>query len=193
MSDSVSLLALAGSTRAGSLNKKLLAVAAGAAQGAGAEVTTVELAELAMPLYDGDLEKTSGLPENAKRLKALMIAHDAMLIASPEYNGGLTAVLKNAIDWASRREGDEPPLAAYRGKIAGLVAASPGRLGGARSLIALRQVLTSCGALVIPQQFALGQAARAFDDNGALRDAEHHAATVGVAQALVETTRRLKA
>ena len=98
-----------------------------------------------------------------------------LLIASPEYNGGLTAVLKNALDWASRREGNEAPLAAYQGKVAGLVAASPGRLGGARSLIALRQVLTSCGTLVIPQQFALGQASGAFDNNGELKDAEHAA------------------
>ncbi len=193
MAKRVTLLALAGSTRAGSLNKKLLGATAGAAEAAGAEVTAVDLAELPMPLYDGDLEKNSGLPENAKRLKALMIGHDALLIASPEYNGGITAVLKNALDWASRREGDEAPLAAYRGKIAGLIAASPGRLGGARSMIALRQVLTSCGAVVIPQQVALGQAAQAFDAAGALKNSEHEAAASGVAQALVDTTRRMKA
>jgi len=193
MAEGISLLALAGSTRAGSLNKKLLSVTAGAAEAAGARVTTVDLADLSMPLYDGDLEKSAGLPENAQSFKALMIEHDAMLIASPEYNGGMTAVLKNALDWASRRAGDEPPLAAYRGKIAGLIAASPGRLGGARSLIAIRQVLTSCGALVIPQQFALGQAAQAFDDSGALKDSEHEAAAAGVAHALIDTTRRLKA
>lgn len=192
MVDRTTILALAGSTRAGSLNKKLLAVTASAAEANGATVTSVDLADLPMPLYEGDLEQSSGVPENAQRLKALMIEHDAYLIASPEYNGGITAVLKNAIDWVSRREGDEPPLAAYRGKIAGLVAASPGRLGGARSLIALRQVLTSCGALVIPQQFALGQAAQAFDESGGLRDSEHEAAAAGVAQALVTTTQRLK-
>ncbi len=153
----------------------------------------VDLADLPMPRYDGHLEKTSGLPESTMRLTALMIDHHALLLASPEYNGGITAVLKNALDWAARREGDEAPLAAYRGKIAGLVAASPGRLGGARSLIALRQVLTSCGALVIPQQFALGEAAQAFDDSGALKDSEHRAAAAGVAQALIDTTRRLRA
>lgn len=192
MAKRVTLLALAGSTRAGSLNKKLLEVTAQAAGDAGAEVTTIDLADLPMPLYDGDLESASGLPENAKRLKSMMIDHDAMLIASPEYNGGITAVLKNAIDWASRREGDEAPLAAYHGKVAGLIAASPGRLGGARSLIALRQVLTSCGALVIPQQFALAQAAQAFDESGGLKDADHEAAAAGVAKNLVETASRLK-
>ena len=193
MADGITLLALAGSTRAGSLNKKLLSATASAAEAEGADVTMVDLADLPMPLYDGDLEKSAGLPENAQRLKALMIDHDAILIASPEYNGGMTAVLKNALDWASRREGDEAPLAAYRGKVAGLISASPGRLGGARSLIAVRQVLTSCGALVIPQQFALGQAAQAFDDSGALKNSEHEAAAAGVALALVDTTRRLKA
>lgn len=192
MAGKVTVLALAGSTRAESLNKKLLGAAANAAEAAGAEVTLIDLATLPMPLYDGDLEKNSGLPENAKRLKALMIEHGALLIASPEYNGGVSAVLKNAIDWASRREGDEAPTIAYRGKVAGLIAASPGRLGGARSLIALRQVLTSCGSLVIPQQFALGQAAQAFDEAGALKDPEHEAAAAGVAQALVDTTRLMK-
>jgi len=192
MAERIALLAFAGSTRAGSLNKRLLNVVATAAEAEGAEVTKVDLADLPMPLYDGDLEQSSGLPENAKRLKALMVEHDAFLIASPEYNGGITATLKNAIDWASRREGDEAPAVAYRGKVAGLIAASPGRLGGARSLIALRQVLTSCGALVIPQQFTLGQAAQAFDDAGTLKDSEHEAGAAGVAQALVDTTRRQK-
>ena len=192
MTDTLKILALAGSTRAGSLNKKLLAVTAAAAEREGAAVTGIDLADLPMPLYDGDVEQSSGLPENARHLKALMVSHDAFLIASPEYNGGITAVLKNAIDWASRREGEESPLAAYRGKVAGLIAASPGRLGGARSLIALRQILTSCGALVIPQQFALGQAAQAFDETGALKDSEHEAAAAGVARALVETTKRLR-
>ncbi len=192
MADPVTILAFSGSTREDSLNTKLVSATANAARECGADVTLTDFLDLSMPLYNGDLEKASGLPENARRLKAMMIAHDALLIASPEYNGGMTAVLKNALDWASRREGDEAPLAAYQGKVAGLVAASPGRLGGARSLIALRQVLSSCGTLVIPQQFALGQASGAFDDNGDLKGSDHAAAVLGVANALVETARRQK-
>lgn len=190
MAKPVTILAFSGSTRADSLNTKLLSVTAEAARSCGADVTQIDFGDFSMPLYNGDLEKDSGLPEHARRLKSLMAEHDALLIATPEYNGGLTAVLKNALDWASRREGDEAPLAAYQGKVAGLIAASPGRLGGARSLMALRQVLTSCGALVIPQQFALGQAGGAFDDDGALKVSDHESAVLGVAQALVETARR---
>ena len=193
MGDRPTILALAGSTRAGSFNRRLLHNAARAAEAAGAAVTVVELGALAMPLYDGDLEKAHGLPENARRLKRMMIEHDALLVASPEYNGSLTAVLKNAIDWASRKEGDEPPLAAFSGKVAAIVSASPGRLGGARSLMALRHVLSVCGALVIPNQFALAQANAAFDENGDLVDAAAQAAVAGVAHALVETARRIRA
>ena len=127
------ITAFAGSLRTGSFNKKLLALAAAAARTAGAEVTTVDLRDLALPLFDQDLEAASGLPEGAKKFKALLRASDGLLIASPEYNSSLTAVLKNAIDWASRAESDdEPPLAAYRGKTAALCSASPGALGGLR-------------------------------------------------------------
>jgi NAD(P)H-dependent FMN reductase len=192
MSGEIKLLAFAGSTRAESHNKKLLRLVAKAAGAAGASVTMLELADLALPLYDGDLEQAGGIPEGGLRLKAAIAAHDGLLIASPEYNGGLSAVLKNALDWASRRDGDEPALASYKGKVAAIVGASPGRLGGARGLIALRQVLTSCGVLVIPTQFALAEAQKAFDDVGRLIDAAHQATVDNVAKSLVETAAKLK-
>ncbi len=113
MPDPVRLLALAGSMRSGSLNKKLLRVACNMAETQGAQVTLLELRELALPLYDGDVEQTHGLPEGARRLKQLMISHDAFLIASPEYNSSISGVLKNAIDWASRPQPGEPPLAPF--------------------------------------------------------------------------------
>ncbi|MCE9518722.1 MAG: NAD(P)H-dependent oxidoreductase, partial [Verrucomicrobia bacterium] len=127
------ILAFAGSTRAGSFNKKLIRIAADAARAAGAEVTLIDLRDYPLPLFDGDLEDENGLPENAKKLKALMRESDGFLISSPEYNSSITAVLKNAIDWASRQEtDDEPSLVAFRGKAAVLMSASPGALGGLR-------------------------------------------------------------
>src|SRR5215217_6330220 len=118
------IAAFAGSLRAGSLNKKLLAIAADAARAAGAEVTVVDLRELALPLFDQDIEDASGLPEGAKRFKAILRGSDGFLIASPEYNSSVTGALKNAIDWASREEtDDEPALVAFRGKTAALIAA----------------------------------------------------------------------
>jgi chromate reductase len=110
------ILAFAGSTRSASYNKQLVRFAADAARAAGAEVTLLDLRDYPLPLFDGDLEDKEGLPENAKKLKAIFREHDALLISSPEYNSSITAVLKNTIDWVSRTEtDDEPPLAAYHG------------------------------------------------------------------------------
>src|ERR1700761_7871691 len=125
------IVAFAGSTRTASFNKRLAKLAAEAARGAGAEVTFVDLRDLALPIFDQDLEAAKGLPEGAKKFKTLLRESDGFLIASREYNSTIPAGLKNAIDWASRPESDdEPPLVAYRGKAALLLAASPGALGG---------------------------------------------------------------
>ena len=127
------ILAFAGSARTASINKKLAAAAAGYAREAGAEVTVADLRDFAMPLYDGDLEEAEGMPDGARQFKQLLVEHDGLLIASPEYNSSLSPLLKNVIDWASRSESDEePPLAAFRGKAAGIMATSPGKLGGLR-------------------------------------------------------------
>ncbi len=164
------ILAFAGSTREGSLNKRLVRVAAAGAREAGAEVTVVDLADYPMPLYDGDLEKRDGLPDNARRFKRLMIEHDGFLISAPEYNSSITGVLKNTIDWASRREPDEPRLAAFAGKAAALMSASPGGMGGIRGLVHVRAILSNLGVLVIPQQRAVPRAHEAFADGGSLSD-----------------------
>jgi len=187
----VKVAVLAGSTRAGSFNRKLAAILARAAADAGAEVTRVDLRDFPLPLYDGDLEAASGLPEPARRLKQVFLDHHALLIATPEYNGSLSGVLKNAIDWCSRREGDEVALAAFRGKVAGLTSASTGRLGGARALMALRHVLSVCRALVVPTQFPLPNAGTAFDADDALIDPEAEAAVAQVAKDTIEVARRL--
>lgn len=163
------ILAFAGSTRSGSLNKKLARAAADAASTAGAEVTLIDLHDFPLPLFDEDLETAQGLPDNAKKLKTLFRHHDGFIIASPEYNSSITAVLKNAIDWASRSESDdEPPLAAYRGKTAALLSASPGALGGMRGLVHLRAILGNIGVIVLPDQVAVPKAHEAFDDAGRL-------------------------
>ena len=188
------ITAFAGSLRAGSLNRKLLALAAGAARAAGAEVTVVDLRELALPLYDQDLEDASGLPAGAKKFKALLRASDGFLIASPEYNSSLTAALKNALDWASRAESDgEPPLAAYRGKTAALCSASPGALGGLRGLVHLRAILGNIGVLVLPDQVCISTAHEAFDEAGQLRDERKAKQIAALAQSLVATLRKLGA
>ena len=185
------ILAFAGSTRSGSFNKKLIAIGAAAAREAGAEVTLLDLRDLALPLYDGDLEAESGLPEGAKRLKGLMIPSAGLLIASAEYNSGYSAVLKNAIDWASRPAPGEPSLAAFNGKVAGLLSASPGALGGLRGLAALRSVLGSIGVLVLPEQATVPKADAAFDAQGRLTDAKTAEKVALVARRVVEVSRRL--
>jgi len=192
MADSPTVLAFAGSTRKASFNKRLVRVAARAAEEAGASVTVIDLADFPMPLYDGDIEDSQGLPEHAKRFKRLLIEHDGFLIASPEYNGSLSAVLKNAIDWASRPEPDEPRLVAFRGKHAALMGASPGRLGGLRALMHLRTVLQDIGVRTLPEIVATPGAADAFTDDGDLKDEQQREQIRGQGSRLVDAIRRLE-
>jgi NAD(P)H-dependent FMN reductase len=166
------ILSFAGSIRTGSFNARLAALAAKELTRLDAEATLISLADYPMPIYDGDLEKESGPPENARNLKRMIASHQGVFIASPEYNASVTPLLKNALDWVSRvRDEGEPPLAAYRNRVFAIGAASNGTLGGYRSLMALRQVLElGCGALVLPEQIAVREAASGFDDAGELRD-----------------------
>jgi chromate reductase, NAD(P)H dehydrogenase (quinone) len=184
------ILAFAGATRSGSFNKKLIRVGAGLARDGGCEVTLIDLRDYPMPLYDGDLEAADGLPEQARALKTLMLASDGFLLSCPEYNGSITAVLKNAIDWLSRPRPDEPN--AFKGRIAGLLAASPGNLGGVRALLTVRQVLTTLGVVVVPTQFALSQAGAAFTEDGSLKEARQHEAVKAVVSQLIEVTSALR-
>ena len=164
------LLILPGSARRDSLNRKLAGIAARLATDAGAAVDLVDPADFRLPLYDAELEESQGLPANAKALKAKFLAADAILFVSPEYNSSITPLMKNVLDWVSRPETeDEPDLAAYRGKVAGLLSASPGKLGGLRGLVHLRSILGNIGVLVVPKQFSLVAAYDKFDDSGALK------------------------
>ena len=182
----VKILALCGSSRKGSLNQKLLDVAVLGALDSGAHVTRISLRLLQLPIYDGDWEAEHGVPEAAQSVKTLIAEHHAMLIATPEHNGGYTALLKNTLDWASRPTPSDPSgLAVFEGKCAALVSASPGLLGGMRSQIALQVVLGKIGVLVIPKSFALGAAHKAFDEHGRLADANADKAVRDVGISLV--------
>lgn len=179
------ILCFAGSTRTASYNKLLAKAAADAARAAGAEVTYIDLRDYPLPLFDADLEEESGLPDSAIKLKAMLAAHDGLLIASPEYNSSIAGVLKNAIDWASRGGTEsERPLSAFRGKAAALLSASPGALGGLRGLVHLRAILGNIGVIVLPDQMAVGKAHEAFDHNGALKDPRVAQQVAGVAKGL---------
>jgi NAD(P)H-dependent FMN reductase len=191
MSDNnIKLLAMAGSSRNGALSGRLLHAALEVARTAGAEVTPVDLRSLALPVYDGDLEASQGAPEGAKRLRDLFASHDALLYVTPEYNGFPTPLFINAFDWLSRvpAEGEKPSgLAATALKVAGLLSSSPGPLGGLRSLNFTRQYLSMAfGMLVVPQQFALGQANNAFDDSGALKEPKQQHIVSGVVNQLLK-------
>jgi chromate reductase len=187
------ILEFAGSLRLASHNKKVVKIAAEGAQKAGAEVTFLDFKELPMPIYDADLQEESGFDENAARLQQILLAHDGLLISTPEYNGSLPAVLKNAFDWASRVNGDLKLGAAFNGKVAAIMSASPGSFGGIRCLGHLRDVLSVMGVHVLPQEFAISSVHEAIDENGIHKDAkmqgllEQHGANV------VEIVRKLKA
>lgn len=185
----IRILAFGGSLRRDSLNHRLVQIAAASARAAGATVTLARLSEHPMPVYDGDLEQEQGMPPGAASFKRLLIEHDALLISSPEYNSSYPGGLKNAIDWASRAAPGEAPLAAFRGKVVGIMAASPGPLGGIRMLPVLRQLLSSIGMLVVPEQAAVGGPGAAFDQAGNLSDPKLQ----GMVQAVGTAVARLAA
>ena len=164
------ILAFAGSTRTDSFNKKLVKIAATGAMEGGADVTVIDLRDFAMPLYDGDLEQQQGLPSTAKKLKDLMLSHQGFLISAPEYNSSISGVLKNTIDWVSRPSAGEESLACFKGKVAGIMSASPGGLGGLRGLVHVRAILENISVLVIPDQIAVGKAHEVFNTDGTLKD-----------------------
>ena len=194
MATTPKILAFAGSTRTESFNKKLIKIAANGARNAGAEVTLIDLRDFPLPLFDGDLEDGQGLPDNAKKLKRLFLANDGLLLSCPEYNSGITGVLKNTIDWVSRSETDEePPLCCYAGKVTALMSASPGALGGLRGLVQVRSILGNIKVLVLPDQITVSKAHEAFNPDGSLKDAKKHAAVETLGATLAGTIAKLKA
>lgn len=180
------ILAFSGSARKASLNRLLLAHAVEAVRKAGGEVTLLDLNEYVLPLYHGDLDDAGGLPANAQKLIELITQHDALLVASPEYNSMITPLLKNTLDWCTR--GDDNP---FEGKVAAVVSASPGALGGIRSLQLAQQLLLKLGCHIVPGQTSLPHADKAFDANGQLIDARTAKSVQALAAKLVQTALRL--
>ena len=186
MANSIRILAFSGSARRESLNKKLLAVTVAAVRAAGGEVTLVDLTDLPLPLYNGDLEDAEGMPANAVKLIELIKSHPALLIASPEYNSMNTPLLKNTVDWCSRAD-DNP----FVGKVAAVVSASPGTLGGIRSMKLAQQLLLHLGCHVVPAQCFLPKAQEAFEASGALKEARSQKMVQTLATELMRTVTKL--
>lgn len=185
------ILAFAGSLRAGSYNKQLVKIAVEGARQAGAEVTLIDLRDYPLPVFDEDVE-AQGTPENALKLKELMFAHRGLLISSPEYNSSVSAALKNAIDWISRPIPGKPRLACYIDKVACLMSASTGALGGLRGLVHVRAILGNIGVLVLPDQISIPDASNAFDTEGQLRDAGKQTAIQGLGKQLAAMLMKLE-
>ena len=160
------IFAFAGSARQASFNKLLVKIAVAGAEAAGAGCTLVDLRDYPLPLYDADLEAAEGLPANAARLRELFVSHQGLLIASPEYNSSISPLLKNTIDWVTRSPEATGDLSGFQGKLAGIMAASPGPLGGLRGLAVLRSLLGNIGCTVLADQVTIRQAAQAFDAGG---------------------------
>src|SRR3984893_15764956 len=176
------ILVIPGSLRTGSHNARLAAAAAHEFALAGAEVTRISLADFPLPIYDGDLQTKSGVPKHAINLKRMMSAHHGVLIVTPEYNWSLPALVKNTIDWVTRvQDAHETRGQVFRDRAFAIAAASENRLGGTRSLAALRLILSACHAVVIPNQLALSFANEAYDDMDRLK----HPADIEALKALV--------
>jgi NAD(P)H-dependent FMN reductase len=187
------ILAFAGSAREGSWNKKLVRAGAKAVRDAGGDVTLVDLNDFPIPLYHGDLEAREGVPENARKLKALCAEHDGFLISSPENNTSISALLKNALDWMSRPDGAGAKRAAFQNKPVALLSASPGYFGGVRHLAHVREILFNLELIVLPEPFSLARANDAFGPDGSLKDAGAQNLVAALAQRLVKVTRALAA
>jgi len=190
------LLVISGSQRQGSFNRTLAAFAAAHARSKGVETTEFDLRALALPIYDGDIEANDGVPAAANQLLDAVVASDAVLVVTPEYNGFPTPLVINAFDWLSRLRAAPPRvagLAATSGKPLGLLSASPGPLGGLRSMNILRQYLgLTFAMLVSPAQFALSRAGDAFDESGGLRDPKAAASVTNVVDALLKLAGALR-
>ncbi|TAH67110.1 MAG: NAD(P)H-dependent oxidoreductase [Rhodopseudomonas palustris] len=189
----VKILVIPGSLRTGSLNIKLAQVAIAALARAGADVTELSLADYPLPIYDGDLEARSGVPEAAVQLKRMIGAHQGVLLVTPEYNSAPPPLLKNAIDWVSRvQDPGESAGEVFRNRAFALAAASAGKLGGARCLAALRLILSGCRAPVIPNQLTLSFADQAYDDQGRLKNNADVEALQAMVQQLIAFAQQMK-
>jgi chromate reductase len=184
-------LAFDGSGREGSINKKLLDNVVSEVKAAGGTGTVIDLSKYDLPIYNGDIE-AKGLPPAVLELKELFKEHDGFLIASPEHNGSFSSLLKNTLDWVSRPVKGESPLNCFKGKTVGLMAASPGKLGGLRGIYQLNTVLFILGTIVMPEIVSIGFAGEAFDEEGKLKNDKEKDAAANLAKRIVKVTAALK-
>jgi len=169
------LLGLCGSLRAASFNRKLMLEAARLHGGDFSE------GDLRLPLYDGDLE-AEGLPEAVSRLADAVVRADAVVIVTPEYNKAPSGVLKNALDWISRVDGQP-----WSGKPVALASATAGRAGGERTQSALRLMMQPFGPdLLQGPEVLVGEASDQFDDEGRLTNSKNLDALTDLMEALRE-------
>ena len=153
------VLVVAASLRGESLNQRLAELAARVAQRSGANVDRASMRDFDVPLYDGDLQETAGVPQGALELQRRLVASDAFIVASPEYNRSMPGGIKNLIDWTSRLR-PQP----FDGRHGLLLSASPSLSGGNHGLWALRVPLEHLGARIFPDMFSLATAHSALTD-----------------------------
>lgn len=195
MADQVSLLFFAGSTRTGSLNRRLARAACNAAARQGHAAQYIDLSDYQMPMYNGDLEAAEGPPEAARRLKAVFEQYQGIFIASPEYNASFTPLLKNTLDWVTRvRSENEPALQVFKTRAWALGGASAGALGGLRGMVSLRHtMMLGMSAFVIPEQIAVPAADKVLGEDGAVNDERIATMLDGVVARLADVAKRLAA
>ena len=162
------ILTFAGSLRKDSLNKKLCGVVSEIVKKNNlAEIEFVDLQPLNIPVYDGDIEASTGVPAGVQELSKKIMEANALIICTPEYNGSIPGILKNTIDWLSRLK----PVS-LTGKPALLLAASPGALGGVRSLWHSRQPFDVLGPQLYPEMMGVGKAHETITPDKTLGDAK---------------------
>jgi chromate reductase, NAD(P)H dehydrogenase (quinone) len=188
------ILVFAGSIRTGAYSGRTADVATRELLQQGAEVTRISLADYPLPIMDQDLERERGIPDNALKLARQFVAHDAVLICTPEHNGSIPALLKNAIDWMSRVHRDNGrPLEPFRGKVGGICSSSEGHFAGIRSANHLRAVLSHIGMELISPQVSVPRAGEAFDEDGEFRDEKLGKGMTRLCRTLIEHAKMLSA
>jgi chromate reductase, NAD(P)H dehydrogenase (quinone) len=193
MPEKIKITAFAGSSRTGSYSKSFARCAVDAANSLGADAQFIDLRDYPLPLYDGDLEILQGLPENAKKLKKIFSESDAFVISTPEYNHSYSGLLKNTLDWVSRKGGPSDLRTHFQDKPVLTLSSSAGQFGGVRSLMLLRLLLADdMKLIVLPEQMPLPNAGDAFDENGRLKDEKKRAQLENNVKKLVLTAGKLK-
>lgn len=185
------VLVFAGSARSGSLNKRFAQLAANRIDALGGEATFIDLKDYPCPLFDEDIE-AQGMPENVVKLRKILAEHEGLVIASPEYNGFITPLLKNTLDWLSRPDDNTPGLALFAGNPAGLLGASPGGLGGIRAMAGVQQLMHNLNLVVTAPAMSLPGAGNAFDDNGALKESAQAQQLDALCQRVIEAINALR-